>query len=101
MSTKKPQRPRRSYSEQFKAEVVESVRSGTHTISEVCRNLELTRSAVRAWIARADADGVPAPSRPAETEREELARLRAEVRQLKMERDILKKATAFFAKEST
>lgn len=103
MSNKRTQRPRRTYSDEFKAEVVESVRNGTHTVAEVCRNLELTPSAVRVWLRQAERGGVRSTRADgsAESEREELARLRAEVRQLKMERDILKKATAFFAKEST
>lgn len=67
-------------------------------MGEICRELDLTDSAVRNWVKQAEGerrgDGE-------ESESEELARLRAEVRHLKMERDILKKATAFFVRESS
>ena len=69
-------------------------------VAEVCRDLDLTETAVRRWIAQADVD---AGRRDGLTsaEREELSRLRRENRVLREERDILKKAAAFFAKETT
>ncbi len=67
----------------------------------MARELDLTESALREWVARAQADRTRGKSGGLTTaEREELARLRKENRQLKLERDILKKAAAFFAREN-
>jgi transposase len=67
----------------------------------VARELDLTESALRMWVERARADrGTGKPGVLTTAEREELGRLRKEVRTLRMERDILKKAAAFFAKEN-
>ena len=76
------------------------VPAGPRSIGEVARDLDLTESALRTWVQRYVVDHGEREGLSTE-EREELRRLRAENRQLKMERDILKKATAFFAKEST
>ena len=97
MARRQKQRPRRTYDDEFKAEVVALVRGG-QTIAEVSRNLDLTASAVRTWVDRADP---PEDETIADKDRAELIRLRAENKQLRQERDILAKATAFFAKEST
>jgi transposase len=68
----------------------------------VAKDLDLTDSALRNWLARAGAGSVaPAGVECSTAEREELVRLRKEVRQLTMERDFLKKAAAFFAKEGS
>jgi transposase len=78
------------------------VRDGGKAVSAVARDLGLTESAVRNWVIRSDADGGRGDGKVLTTaEREELSLLRRENRQLRMEREILKKATAFFAKEST
>lgn len=94
---------RRKFTDEYKAEVVALVESG-QAVAEVARNLGLTESAVGRWVQRArepKAAAVPAPSGPLSlNEREELARLRKENSRLKMEREILKKAAAFFANES-
>ena len=92
-------RPRRSFSWEFKTEVVELVRSSGKSIPEVARDLDLTETAVRAWVRQADVDAGDRPGLTS-TEREELARLRQENRVLREERDILKRATAFFARET-
>ena len=95
-------RKRRSFTPEYKAEVVGLVRDGGKAISAVARDLGLTESAVRKWVALSDADGGRGDGKVLTTaEREELAQLRRENRQLRMEREILKKATAFFAREST
>ena len=93
------QRRRRSFTKEFKAEVVELVRQPGNSAASVSRDLELTETAVRAWVKQADIDG---GHRDGLTtgEREELAQLRREVRVLREERDILKRATAFFARET-
>ena len=93
-------RPRRSFTPEFKAQTVELIRTSGKSVGEVCRDLDLTETAVRRWIARADIDAGRRDGLTT-TEREELSRLRRENRVLREERDILKKAAAFFAKETT
>jgi len=93
------QRPRRSFTKEFKAEVVELVRQPGKTAASVARDLELTETAVRSWVKQADIDEGHRDGLTA-AEREELARLRRENRVLREERDILKRATAFFARET-
>ena len=92
-------RPRRSFSKAFKAEVVELVRTSGKTVPEVCRDLDLTETAVRAWVRQAEIDDGQREGLTT-SEREELARLRKENRVLREERDILRRATAFFARET-
>ena len=94
-------RPRRVFSEEFRAGAVRLVLDEGKTAGAVARDLDLTQSALRAWVVRAQADRTKGKSGGLTTvEREELARLRKENRQLRLERDLMKKATAFFAKES-
>lgn len=101
MSKTEGRRLRRKFSEEFKAGVVRLVLDEGRTAGAVARELDLTESAVRVWVARAEADRTKGKSGGLTTaEREELARLRKENRQLRLERDILKKAAAFFAKEN-
>ena len=94
-------RQRRSFTPAFKAETVRLIREGGKTVSEVVRDLDLSATAVRRWLKRAEVDaGRGGHGELTTAEREELQRLRRQVKQLEMEREILKKATAFFAKES-
>ena len=94
-------RKRRSFSKQYKAEVVELIRSSGKGIGAVARELDLSETAVRRWDAQAEIDSGGGPAGALTTaEREELAALRKRIKTLEMEREILKKATAFFAKES-
>jgi transposase len=92
-------RSRRSFTEEYKAEVVTLCLGREKSIAEVARDLDLTESSVRRWVAQSEID---AGCREGLTtvEREELVRLRKEVRVLREERDILKRATAFFARET-
>ena len=85
------------YSPEFKAEAVRLVRTTSDPITKIARDLGVTARSLYTWV-----DGTrPTPSVPLTTdERTELQQLRREVRQLREERDILKKATAFFAKQS-
>ena len=92
-------RPRRAFTPEFKAEVVELCRRGDRSIGQVARDLDLTETAVREWVRRADIDAGRREGLTTE-ERQELTRLRRENRVLREERDILKRATAFFAKET-
>ena len=72
------------------------------TVAQVARDLDLTRSALDSWVHQAQIDaGKGPPGALTTAERDELSKLRKEVRELRMEREILKKAAAFFAKEST
>jgi transposase len=94
-------RKRRAFTDEFKAETVRLIRESGKSIAVVARELGLTESAVRAWVRQGESDAGHGPAGVLTSEeREELGRLRREVRTLRMERDILKKATAFFAKES-
>ena len=93
-------RKRRSFTPEFKAEVVGLCRAGDRGIGQVAKDLDLTETAVREWVRRAEVDAGHGPPGALTTEeREELRRLRRENRQLQIEREILKKAAAFFAKE--
>jgi transposase len=95
-------RKRRKFTAQFKAEAVRLCGVGDRTIGQVATDLDLTETALRAWVKRAEVDaGQGPPGALTTAEREELTRLRRENKRLQMEREILKKAAAFFAKETT
>jgi transposase len=94
-------RKRRAYTKEFKAETVRLVLEGGRSIPDVARDLELTESALRLWVHQAQVDaGRGQPGELTTAEHEELQRLRREVKTLRLEREILKKAAAFFAKEN-
>jgi transposase len=92
-------RPRRSFTKEFKAEVVELVRQAGNSAASVARDLDLTETAVRAWVKQADIDTGDREGLTS-VQLAELAQLRKENRVLREERDILKRATAFFARET-
>src|SRR5690349_47081 len=92
---KKP-RARRSFTPEFKAEIVELCHRGDRSIGEVSRDFDLTETAVREWVKQAEVDTGDRPGLTTD-EREELSRLRRENRRLQEDVDILKRATAFFA----
>lgn len=92
-------RERRKFSDEYKAEVVALVRSSGKSIGEISRDLDLTETAVREWVERAEVDGGKRIGLTT-AEREELSRLRRQVCLLEEERSILKKAATFFAKET-
>jgi transposase len=95
-------RKRRKFTAQFKAEAVRLCQAGDRSVGQVARDLDLTETAVREWVKLAEVDAGKGPAGALTTaEREELTRLRRENKRLQMEREILKKAAAFFAKEST
>ena len=101
-SNKTEKRKRRAFTPEFKAGAVRLVLDEGQSVGQVARDLDLTASSLGNWVAKAKADtGKGPPGAVTSSEREELARLRSENRKLKMERDILKKAAAFFAREST
>jgi transposase len=92
-------RPRRRFDDDFKAQAVRLVLDEGKSVGSVARDLDLTETALREWVNRARADRTSGKTGLTTTEREELARLRKEVRILREEREILKKAAAFFANE--
>jgi transposase len=97
--TSKGRRPRRQFDDDFKAQAVRLVLDEGKRVGAVARDLDLTESAVREWVKRASADRTGGRTGLTTSEREELARLRKENRQLRLEREILKNAAAFFATE--
>ena len=94
-------RARRKFTAEYKAEVVRLVRDGGKSLGQVSRELGLTESAVRHWVSQSAIDaGGGGTGALTTAERAELVALRRETRTLRMEREILKKAAAFFAKEN-
>jgi transposase len=93
---------RRKYSREFKIEAVRMITQLNLSVAEVARDLDVSGTVLRRWKKELASGGEQAfPGNGKLTgEQEELRKLREENRQLRMERDILKKATAFFAKES-
>lgn len=95
---------RRHFTDEFKAEVVALCRQGDRSSAQVARDLGLVESVVNRWVQKAEGRSPASPPQGAghlaANEREELARLRKENARLRMEREILKKAAAFFAKEN-
>ena len=90
------------YPAAFRAEAVGLARSSGKTIPELAADLGVSGQTLRNWLHQADVDaGHGRPGEPTTTEREELRRLRRENHILRQEREILKKAAAFFAKETT
>jgi len=99
-STRRAKRARRRFSEEFKAQTVRLVLDEGKSVTAVARQLDLVPYAVGMWVKHALADRTKGKTGLTTAEREELARLRKENRILQEERDILKKAAAFFAKQS-
>ena len=97
----KDRRQRRSFTDEFKAGAVRLVLDQGKTIAQVARDLDLTPSALGGWVEQARADRSKGKTGLTTEERAELVRLRKQVRVLEMERALLKKAAAFFAKENT
>ncbi|MEV4847957.1 transposase [Micromonospora matsumotoense] len=97
---KKPRRPRRAFTPEFKAKIVEVCRRGDRTVGQVAKDFDLTETAVRDWVKQADLDAGTRTDGLTSAERDELAALRRENRRLREDVDILKRATAFFATET-
>ena len=98
MAETRKRRPRRQFDDDFKAQAVRLVLDEGKGVGSVARDLDLTESNLRLWVERARADRTAGKTGLTTAEREELARLRKENRELRTEREILKKAAAFFAK---
>ncbi len=93
-------RTRPPYPPEFRAEAVRLVREGGRTPEDLARDLGCTGQTIRNWLKQADLDAGRRHDGLTTSERDELRRLRSEVRTLRMERDLLKKAATFFARES-
>jgi len=92
-------RTRPPYPPEFRAEAVELIRSGTKSIRELSRDLGVTDQTLRNWVRQTEIDAGRRHDGVTTSEREELRRLRSENRTLRMERDLLKKAAVFFARD--
>lgn len=92
-----PKKP--AYPPEYRRRLVELARSG-RSVDSLAREFEPSAASIRAWVKRADLDEGRRQDGLTSADREELNRLRRENRELKMEREILKKAAAWFARES-
>ena len=98
---KKPRRHRRAFTPEFKAEIVELCQRGDRSVGQVAKDFDLTETAVREWVRQAERDaGTRQDGGLTSDERRELAELRRENRRLREDVEVLKRATAFFAKET-
>ena len=97
--TDKP--PRRAFDAAFKLQVVKMVRDQGLSVGQVCKDLNLVDSAVRRWLAQFDEEtaGRPGIGKPLTAEQQRIRPLEAENRQLRSDNELLKKASAFFARE--
>ena len=94
-------RKRRIFSEEYKAETVRLIQRSGKSIGQMALELGIGDTALRRWVAQAEIEAGRGPAGALKrSEREELVELRRDNQRLRMEREILKKATAFFAKES-
>jgi transposase len=103
METKREDRPGRrgrKFTDEFKAGAARLVLDENKTVAQVARDLDVAASVVGTWVSRARANRDGGKTGVTSEERAELTALRKELRVVKMERDILGKAVAFFAKEN-
>ena len=98
-TTPRSRRPRRRFDDDFKAQAVRLVLDEGKSIGAVARDLDLTETALREWVQRARANRTRGRTGLTTAERDELTLLRKDNRQLRLEREILKNAAAFCAKE--
>jgi transposase-like protein len=85
---------------EFRQRAVSLARTGTKPIGQIAKELQISESCLRNWLAQADADDGGRPDRLNSGEKQELAELRRRNRQLEMENEILKRAAAYFAREN-
>jgi len=92
---------RRTFDSSFKLQIVQMIRSQGVGISQVCRDMNLGETAVRRWVAQFDAEqlGQSGIGKPLTAEQQRIRQLESENRQLRMDNELLKKASAFFARE--
>lgn len=87
------------YPQEFRRQILELIQAG-RTPSELAREFEPSGQTIRTWMKQAEAESEKSPAGMSAEEQQELARLREENRQLRLERDILAKAAAWFARET-
>jgi transposase len=94
-------RPRRNFDTAFKLQVVQMIRDQGLSVGQVCRDLDLVDSAVRRWLAQYQAEqaGQPGQGRPLTPEQQRIRELERENQRLREDNSLLKKASAFFARE--
>ena len=92
-------RPRKSYPPEFRRQLIELVRAGRSPES-LAKEFEPSAQTIRTWVKQAERDAGQRTDGLTTPEREEITRLRRELRQVKLEREILSKATAWFARET-
>ncbi len=85
---------------EFRQRAVDLARTANRPIAQLAKELRISESCLRNWIAQANADESPNSARPTSAEKKELAEMRRQIRQLEMENEILKRAAAYFAKEN-
>lgn len=95
------QQKRRTFDTSFKLQVVEMIKQQGLSVGDVCKDMQLGETAVRRWVTQFEAEqsGLPGVGKPLTPEQQRIRQLEAENRQLKGDVDILKKASAFFARE--
>jgi transposase len=99
--TMEKERKRRKFSDEYKAETVRLIQSSGKSIGQMALELGIGETALRRWVEQAEIEAGRGPAGVLKrSEREELVELRRENQRLRMEREILKKATAFFAREN-
>ena len=92
---------RRVFDASFKLQIIQMIRVQGLSVSEVCKDMKLGETAVRRWLSQVDAEqiGQPGIGKPLSTDQQRIRQLEAENKQLRGDVDILKKASAFFARE--
>lgn len=92
---------RRVFDASFKLQIVQMIKDQGLSVGQVCRDMNLGETAVRRWVAQFDAEqlGQTGIGKPLTAEQQRMRQLEAENRQLRLDNDLLKKASAFFARE--
>jgi transposase len=92
---------RRTFDTSFKLRIVQMIKEQGMSVAQVCRDMDLGETAVRRWVAQFDAEqlGQSGIGKPLTAEQQRIRQLEAELRQLQSDNDLLKKASAFFARE--
>lgn len=101
MKSMTDKRERRAFDAAFKLQVVKMIREQNLSVGQVCKDLNLVNSAVRRWLAQYDEEtaGRPGIGKPLTAEQQRIRQLETQVRQLQSDNELLKKASAFFARE--
>jgi transposase len=92
---------RRTFDTSFKLRIVQMIKEQGMSVAQVCRDMDLGETAVRRWVAQFDAEqlGQSGIGKPLTAEQQRIRQLETELRQLQLDNDLLKKASAFFARE--